>query len=166
MSQPTTWGCPRAADAPQTPEQVADRVDDSLDALLSNNSGTARPAYAVAGMTWHDSANGVWYLFDGTDDWPINIRSGSSNVLGSVAGTDAITATLTPTLTAYAELTTVLLVTAAANTGAVTLDIDGVGAKSVVKAAGTALSGGDLVSGGAYTLWYDGANDRFQVVGL
>ena len=166
MSQPTTWGCPRAADAPVTPSDMADRIDDSLDALLNSNYGASRPTYAVAGMQWCDSDTDTWYLFDGTTDWPIDIRSGASAVLGSVTGTDTITATLTPTMTLYAELTQVLLVTAGANTGAVTLNIDTIGAKSVVKAGGTALAASDLASGGAYSLWYDSVNDRFQVIGL
>jgi hypothetical protein len=98
--------------------------------------------------------------------WPIELRAGAATVLGTVAGVDTITAELTPTLAAYAELTTVILVTAGDNTGAVTLNIDGVGAKDVVKAGGTALAAADFASGAAYQLWYDASNDRFQVIGL
>ncbi|WP_420584894.1 hypothetical protein [Ruegeria sp.] len=87
-------------------------------------------------------------------------------VLGSVAGVDTITASLTPALSAYSELVEVLLVTAGANTGAVTLNIDSLGAKSVVKAGGAALAASDLASGEAVKLWYDAGNDRFQVIGL
>lgn len=68
MSQPTTWGVPRIGDAPQTPEDYADRDDDSLDALLSSNSGTARPAYALAGTVWHNTNNAGLYYYDGTSD--------------------------------------------------------------------------------------------------
>lgn len=166
MSQPATWGAPRAADAPQTPEAVADRIDDSLDGLLSAHSGASRPSYAVAGTLWHDTGTGLWYLYDGTTDWTIEIRAGAATVLGNVSGVDTITAELTPTLVAYAELTTVILVTAGANTGAVTLNINTLGAKDVVKAGGTALAASDLASGAVYILWYDATNDRFQVVGF
>ena len=70
MSQSATWGFPRIADAPINPENVADRADDSLDALLSSNSGATRPTYAVAGTVWCDN-NDQWYKYDGTTDWPM-----------------------------------------------------------------------------------------------
>ena len=68
MSQPTTWGCPRAADAPKTPEAVSDRIDDSLDALLSAHAAAARPSYAVEGTVWYDTDTDSWHGFDGTND--------------------------------------------------------------------------------------------------
>lgn len=68
MTQPTAWGVPRIADAPVDMETYADRDDDCLDALLDAHSGAARPAYAVAGTVWHDSAAGAWMLFDGAAD--------------------------------------------------------------------------------------------------
>jgi hypothetical protein len=74
MSQPSVWGAPRIADAPQTPEQFADRTDDSLDALLSANSGATRPAYAVAGTVWFDTDIDQLFLFDGTIDRPIAMQ--------------------------------------------------------------------------------------------
>ena len=49
------------------------------------------------------------------------------------------------------------------NTGAATLNVDGLGAKAIVKSASTALSAGDIVSGAIYLLSYDGTN--FQILG-
>lgn len=166
MSQPTTWGVPRVADAPQTPEQFADRADDSFDALLDSHSGTDRPAYATAGTLWRDTDTNRWYLYDGTNDHEIPFLSRSPAVLESVSGSNTITATLTPALTAYTELVEVLFVAAGTNTGAVTLNVDSLGAKAVVKAGGAALSASDLSSGEAVKLWYDVGNDRFQVIGM
>lgn len=51
----------------------------------------------------------------------------------------------------------------ATNSGAATLNVDGLGAKSIVKSASTALSSGDLVQGAFYLLRYDGTN--FCVIG-
>jgi len=41
------------------------------------------------------------------------------------------------------------------NTGAATLNVDTLGAKAVVKAAGSALAAGDLIAGAAYLVVYD-----------
>jgi hypothetical protein len=49
-----------------------------------------------------------------------------------------------------------------ANTGASTLNINSLGAKSIVKAGGTALSSGNLKANGVYTLVYDGTNFQLQ----
>jgi hypothetical protein len=44
------------------------------------------------------------------------------------------------------------------NSGAATINVDGLGAKSIVTADGGALIAGDIVSGGIYMLAYDGTN--------
>jgi hypothetical protein len=49
------------------------------------------------------------------------------------------------------------------NTGAVTVNVDGLGAKSVKRPNGDALSAGDIVSGGIYDISYDGTN--YQLIG-
>jgi hypothetical protein len=54
MSQPANWGVPQAG--PQTPNTMASRMQGSLDALLSDHSGAAAPAYKVAGTRWADTS--------------------------------------------------------------------------------------------------------------
>ena len=49
------------------------------------------------------------------------------------------------------------------NTGATTMDVNGIGAQNVVNRDGSALNAGALQSGGIYQFVYDGTN--FQVVG-
>ena len=56
------------ADAPVTPASYAIRTDDSFDALLSSHAGASRPAYAVQGTVWLDTATGELFLYDGTND--------------------------------------------------------------------------------------------------
>ena len=54
MTQPTDWGVPQSG--PATPSAVAARMQGSVDALLSENSGAAAPAYKVLGTRWADTS--------------------------------------------------------------------------------------------------------------
>lgn len=81
--------------------------------------------------------------------------------LTSVSGTNTITATATPAISAYAAGQTFRFVPAGANTGAVTINISGVGAADLTKRGSTALVANDLIAGYVYQITYDGA--RFQI---
>ncbi|HZT03685.1 MAG TPA: hypothetical protein VFA39_15600 [Steroidobacteraceae bacterium] len=87
--------------------------------------GSARNHYASVGQTQDDAAS----------------------VISAIAGTDTITGALTPSISAYTAGMTVTLVPIGNNTGAATLALNGLSAKSIVKYNGTALSPGDLVTG-------------------
>jgi len=92
------------------------------------------------------------------------IQSGVTNYLTAVAGTDTITANLSsPTLTAYAAGNTFRFTSAGTNTGAVTLNINGLGAKNITKNGATALIAGDITSSATIEVVYDGI--RFQLIG-
>lgn len=78
-----------------------------------------------------------------------------------VAGTNTITANLTPALTGYETGMVVQFVAANTNTGATTLNLNGLGAKAVQR-QGVALSGGELVANQPAMLFYDGTN--FQIL--
>ena len=90
------------------------------------------------------------------------IQNSNAILLATVAGTDTITASLSPALTAYANGQIFTLIPANTNTGAVTININGLGAKSITKNGSTALVAGDLVAGVTYSLQYDGT--RFQKI--
>lgn len=82
MSQPTNWGVPRTDGGNEyTPEQFAERTDDSFDALLSLHKGPSRPSYAEAGTLWLDDNSTPWVLkiFDGSDDITIGTVNPSDN---------------------------------------------------------------------------------------
>ncbi|MBY2906068.1 hypothetical protein [Rhizobium leguminosarum] len=69
MSQATTWSVPLTG--PVTPPAYSVRIDESLDAALSSHSGSTRPAYAVAGTVWLNTATAgqhKYYAFDGVND--------------------------------------------------------------------------------------------------
>lgn len=106
---------------------------------------------------------------DGSTAWTSLAYLGGPHQPGvatTVSGVDTVTASLSPVPVAYAELKTVLISWAGANTGAVTLNLNSLGAKSVVKANGTALAASDTATGRFDLLYWDNPNDRFQIVGL
>ena len=67
-----------------------------------------------------------------------------------------------PALTAYTTGATFEFIAAATNTGAVTINIDGLGAKDIKLNSTVALSGGEIVSGQVVVITYDGT--RFQYI--
>ena len=82
----------------------------------------------------------------------------------TVSGTDTITATVSPSLTAYASGQMFAFVAANTNTGAVTINISSLGAKAITKNGTTALVAGDLTANYLFVVVYDGT--QFQVVGV
>lgn len=92
------------------------------------------------------------------------VQDSSARLLTSVAGTNTITASLTtPQLAAYINGLELNFVPAVTNTGAVTLNVNGLGAKAILSRGVNALNAGDLQAGGAYHLMYDGV--QFQLMG-
>lgn len=96
------------------------------------------------------------------------IQDGSLIRLGTVAGTNTITAALTPAITAYANGQMFTFIAAGANTGAATINVNSVGAKAIVKQVASgyvALTTGDIISGLTYIVIYDDAGtDQFVLV--
>lgn len=92
----------------------------------------------------------------------INDPFSINSLLSNVTGTNAIAATATPTLTAYAAGQTYSFVAANSNTAAATLAIDGLTAKSITKNGTAALTAGDIQAGKLTWVEYDGTS--FQLV--
>lgn len=81
----------------------------------------------------------------------------------TVGGTvDAITLTPSPALTGYAAGNKFFFIASGANTGATTVNVSGLGVKSITKRGSTALAAGDIVSGAMIGIQYDGT--RFQMI--
>lgn len=98
------------------------------------------------------------------------VQNSSMLWAGAAGGTaDAITLTLTPAPTAYAAGQSFTYKSgASANTGAMTANINGLGAKAIQK-NGAALVAGDHAAGKWFRITYDGAAfqlERFGAVGL
>ncbi len=82
-----------------------------------------------------------------------------SNRYATGGGTgDVITVTLTPAPTAYTAGMKIKWLQPAANTTAATINVNGLGAKSIKKNVSSALSANDLLNGGVYEATYDGTN--------
>lgn len=93
------------------------------------------------------------------------VQSGAVTLLGGVGGTvDVITASASPAISAYAAGQTFRFVSAGANTTAVTLNLNGLGAKAVTKQGTTALAAGDIPSGAVAEVVYDGT--QFQLLNV
>ena len=98
----------------------------------------------------------------GTDAVQYGQIQSNTDKLVTVSGTDTLTGSVTPALTAYAAGNLFSFVVANTNTGAVTINIDGNGAKSVTRTGSTALVAGDMVAGQVALIEYDGT--RFQLL--
>jgi len=90
-----------------------------------------------------------------------NTQNSTHLMLSSVNGTNTITGNLTPAITAYVAGQAFRFISAGANTGAATININGLGAKAITKSGATALSSGDIPAGAAVTIIYDGT--QFQL---
>lgn len=88
-------------------------------------------------------------------------------VCADAGANDTYTCTASPTVASYTGLPLVRLTVGTANTGPATLNIDSVGAKTVVKLVGgvsVALQDNDLVPKGTYFLAYNATDDNFKVL--
>ena len=90
------------------------------------------------------------------------LQSAGYTTLITISGTDTITGTVSPTLTSYLAGAQFSFVVGTTNTGAVTLNIDALGAKAVTRTGAVALVAGDLIATQMVEVMYDGT--RFQLV--
>ena len=98
------------------------------------------------------------------DDIPaINDTTTFSNLI-TVAGTNTLTGLATPALSGYAAGAQYSFIAQNTNTGAVTIDIDTLGVKSITKFGTTALAAGDIIAGALMLIEYDGT--RFQLLNV
>lgn len=67
-------------------------------------------------------------------------------------------------LSSYVDGVTVTFKAANSNTGASTLDVDGLGAKDLVDSGGSAISAGVVVAGQYVTARYNGLTDDFELI--
>ncbi len=89
------------------------------------------------------------------------VTDGGLVYLTPVSGTNTILASATPAITAYAAGQAFRFIPANSITGATTININGVGAKSITKRGTTALSSGDITAGSVVEIVYDGT--QFQL---
>lgn len=91
------------------------------------------------------------------------VQDGEYQYLTTISGTaNAITAAAPLSMAAYKAGQVFYLTISAANTGAATLNLNGLGAKAITRPGGGALQAGDLALGSVIPIIYDGT--QFQVV--
>jgi hypothetical protein len=88
-----------------------------------------------------------------------NLQEGAPFWLGTITGTDTLTGSATPARTAYSAGQYFAFLIANNNTGAVTININGLGAKEIFKTDGaTSLEAEDLMAGSIAVVMYNGTN--------
>lgn len=113
------------------------------------------------GEVTFDTDKNVWVMHDGltAGGFPLPTQINPYNAVTAGGTDDELTLTLTPATAAYADNQIFAFEAASNNTGSATLNVDALGAKTIKKNAGADdLDADDLVAGGKYTVWYDGAN--------
>jgi len=126
-------------------------------------NGNACGATSGSGVLKGDGAGNTAQAVAGVDfTTGAQVQNSSLTFLSSVAGTNTIVGTLTPAITAYQAGQMFSFISAGANTGAVTLNVNGVGAKAVTKLGSTALAAGDITANAIIIVQYDGT--EFQLV--
>lgn len=94
--------------------------------------------------------------------WLDDVNTSTYAQLTSVAGTNTITATGPLSMSAYAVGQRFFFIPAANNTGAVTINISGLGVKAITKFGFTSLVAQDLLTGVIAEMAYDGT--EFQLI--
>jgi hypothetical protein len=106
-------------------------------------------------------ANGLQTDVESNDDDIADTQNDEPTWLGTITGTDTLTGTATPTRAAYTDGMRFAFVVANNNTGAVTLNVDSIGAEDVVAPDGSALVADDFVAGGIVEVRYSSDEDAF-----
>lgn len=112
------------------------------------------------------AAGGVWKIvtYGHHQEWIRALRNSSASLLTSVAGTNTITAT-SSTIDSVSSGTRVLFAPAADNTGAATLNVNGLGAFNVYDGYGGPVGAGALKAGRYYEAIFFGAGNVWQIIG-
>lgn len=149
--------------------------NDGKQALLNHHKGPTAPDYAEAGMIWLDDAATPWRLkiHDGADWIVLGEINAAGNSFQPYLGTGALKIAAfaadtgsanayavapVPALGSYAAGQLVLLKPGNAVTGAATLNVNGLGAKTIKLPDGSDLGANAMVTTGIYLLVYDGTN--------
>lgn len=127
-------------------------------AITAAGSSAAAAASAAAALASETTASAAAATAVAT-------MAGKLAVWGGTAGgtANALTLTPSPALAAYTAGLTVLFLPASANTGAVTINVSGLGAVALTRLDGGALIGSELVAGEVTEIVHDGTAFRLLI---
>lgn len=157
FSRDYSWVADRDASIPITASRVdADSNDiaNALTASIAKDGQTIPTANLPMGTFRH---TGVGNGSARTDYGALGQIQDSAVEWGATSGgsANAQTITLTPAITAYVGGQTFRFIAGFTNTGATTLNVNGVGAKAV-RSNNVTCVGGEIIAGLVYTVTYDG----------
>ena len=158
--------------ANQTFPATRSDLNNVLTAIQTLNSGTTAPSTTAAGLVYYNTTDGWVYQRNSADSgwlkkWRIASnglisQSGAEVYAASSTGNDAYEVTLDPAPTAYATGMMFAIKPDTANTGACTINANGLGAKNIKKNQTDDLETGDILDNQMLVIIYDGS--AFQVV--
>ena len=160
---------PTAADADAATNALSNPITLNSRGEFSSNGTTPCAVYVPNAIT---SVKLVLALSTDTDPPSSAVRTEDNLSLGidtsgyqagtaqyaTATGTNTYAATLSPVPSSYTNGLAVKIKFSNANTGAATLNLNSLGAKSIVKDASTALDSGDIAAGSTHWLIYDSTN--------
>lgn len=130
--------------------------------LTKNGENSATANLNLGGFRFTNAGNATAR----TDLARVSQVQDAAYVTASAGGTaDALTASLAPAITAYAEGPVYAIVPASNNaTTTPTLNLNSIGAKTIVKFGSTALAAGDLVADELALLTYNATDDNINLL--
>ncbi len=144
------------------------RITEDTATMWEGNQGTSYPNASTANR-WqlavkHTAGNVFQEIGINDGSSFVSIISNESNLryAADTGAADAYVVTLSPALTAYTAGIVVYFKATNANTGASTLNVNGLGAKSIVKEMNEALIANDILASHLVQVQYDGTN--FQMM--
>ncbi len=122
--------------------------------LLGLKGAAEKDFDAAGGVAAYDTVQS--HLSDYVRQPGYGVTAGSANTY---------TLTLNPAPAAYVDGMGIVVKINAANTGAATVNVNGLGAKAIVDSKGNVLSSGKLRLNGTYSLKYNSTSGNFQLLG-
>ena len=124
----------------------------------ANNTGTAANAGFPENMAYSDVNNAARAL----EGMIARLYADTNGTVTTTGSSNAYLLTPNQTVAAYTAGDRYVFKASFTNTGAVTINVSSLGAKSIVKPSGDALASGEIASGGLYEVIYDGTNFQMQ----
>lgn len=132
---------------------------------MANNYYTFTPSFTPGAKVRSDAVNAQYLAIEAAfDALPAAVDAitlGKTTFAPETGSGNAYVVTMPNTRTANADGDEVIFFATHANTGATTLNVDGIGAVTLTDRTGAALVAADIVNGRLYTATYDATNVRF-----